>query len=116
MPNSACPKTKRATPGFFDFFSEWIDEGSFDRDMEKEKIWWKAFFEQRGRSAMAEEPHAETRRAKQAWLNALQAVGNDPTKQPQSESPISVDISAFGVGVKKLQRIPATESGFFGPK
>ena len=46
---------------------------------------------------MAEELHAEIRRAKQAWLNALQAVGGDLTKQPHSESPISVDISAFAV-------------------
>ena len=34
---------------------------------------------------MAEELHTETRRAKQAWLNALQAVGGDLTKQPHSE-------------------------------
>ena len=48
---------------------------------------------------MAEELHTEIRRAKQAWLNALQAVGDNPTKQPHSELPISVDINAFGVGV-----------------
>ena len=65
---------------------------------------------------MAEELHTEIKRAKQAWLNALQAVGNDPTKQPQSESPISVDISAFGVGVKKCRGLPATESSFLGRK
>ena len=53
---------------------------------------------------MAEELPTETRRAKQPWLNALQAVGSDPTKQPRSESPISVDINAFSVGVKKLQK------------
>ena len=52
---------------------------------------------------MAEELHTEIRRAKQAWPDALQAVGDDPAKQPHSDSPISVDISAFGVGVKKLQ-------------
>ena len=91
MLNSTCSKTKRVTSGFFNFLSEWIGEGSFDRD--------KAFFEQRGRSAMAEELHTEIRRAKQAWLNALQAVGDGLTKQPHSESPISVDINAFGVGV-----------------
>ena len=77
-----------------DFLSEWIGGGSFDRDKEKEKIRWKAFFEQRGRSAMAEELHTEIKRAKQAWLNALQAVGDDPTRQPHCESPISVDINA----------------------
>ena len=71
MLNSTCSKTKRVTPGFFDFLSKWIVEGSFDRDKEKEKIRWNPFFEQRGRSAMAEELHAEIRRAKQAWLNAL---------------------------------------------
>jgi hypothetical protein len=102
MLNLTCSKTKRVTPGFFDFLSEWIGEGPFDRDKEKEKIRWKAFFEQRGRSAMAEELHTEIRRAKQAWLNVLQAVSDDPTKQPHSESPISVDIHAFCVGVKKL--------------
>ena len=48
---------------------------------------------------MAEELNTDIRYAKQAWFNALQAVGNDPTKQPHSESPISVDINAFGVGV-----------------
>ena len=103
MPNSTSSKTKRVTPGLFDFLSGWIGEGSFDRDKEKEKIRWKAFFEQRGRSAMAEELHTEIKRAKQAWLNALQAVGDDPTRQPHSESPISVGISAFGVGDMKLQ-------------
>ena len=51
---------------------------------------------------MAEELHTEIIRAKQAWLDALQAIGDDTTKQPHSESPISVDINAFGVGVKKL--------------
>jgi len=63
VPNSTCSKTKRITSGFFDFLSEWIDEGFFDRDKEKEKIRWR----------------------------------------PQSESPISVDINALGVGVKKHQ-------------
>ena len=116
MPNPACLEIKRATPGFFDFLSEWIGEGSFDRDKEKEKIRWKAFFEQQGRSAMAEELHTEIRRAKQAWLDALQAVGDDPTKQPHSESPISFDISAFGAGVKNYRRLSATESCFFGRK
>ena len=53
---------------------------------------------------MAGELYTETRRAKQAWLGALQALGGDATRQPHSESPISVDISAFGVGVKKLQK------------
>ena len=48
---------------------------------------------------MAEELHTETRSAKQAWLNTLQAAGDDMTKKPHSESPISVDINAFGVGV-----------------
>ena len=48
---------------------------------------------------MAEEIHTEIRRAKQAWLNSLQAVDDDLTKQTHSESPISVDINAFGVGV-----------------
>ena len=38
MLNSTCSKTKRVTPGFFDFLSEWIGGGSFDRDKEKEKI------------------------------------------------------------------------------
>ena len=71
MPNSTSSKTKRVTPGLFDFLSGWIGEGSFDRDKEEEKIWWKAFSEQRGRSAMAEELHTEIKRAKQAWLNAL---------------------------------------------
>ena len=33
-----------------------------------------------------------------------QAVGDDPTKQPHSESPISIDINALGVDVKKLQK------------
>ena len=53
---------------------------------------------------MSEELHTEIRRAKQAWLNALHTVGDDPTKQPHSESPISVDISAFGIGIMKLQK------------
>ena len=53
---------------------------------------------------MAEELHTEIRRAKQALLNALQAVGDDPTKQPHNDSPISVDINAIGIGVKKLQK------------
>ena len=53
---------------------------------------------------MAEELHAEIRRAKQAWHKALQAVGDDPTKQSHSESLISVDVSVFGVGVKKLPK------------
>jgi len=57
---------------------------------------------------MAED--TKIRRAKQAWLNALQAVGDDPTKQPHSESPISVDINAFGVGVKKRQKATCDES------
>ena len=61
----------------------------------------KVFFGQRGRSAMAEELHRETGRAKQAWFHALQAVSGDPTRQPYSESPISVDIGSFGVGVKE---------------
>ena len=52
---------------------------------------------------MAEELHTEIGRAKQAWLNALQAVGGDPTRQPHSESRISVDISSFGAGVNKIQ-------------
>jgi hypothetical protein len=38
MLNSTCSKTKRVTPGFFDFLIEWIGEGSFDRDKEKEKV------------------------------------------------------------------------------
>ena len=61
----------------------------------------KAFFEQRGRSKMARE--VEVRLARHAWLSALQVFGDDPAKQPRSESPISVDISAFGVGAKKPQ-------------
>ena len=52
----------------------------FDRDKEKEKIRWKAFFEQRGRSTMTEEPHTEIGCAKQAWPNALLAVGDDPAR------------------------------------
>jgi len=71
MPNSTCPKTKRVTPGLFGFLSEWIGECSFDRGNEKEKIRWKALFEQRGRSAMAEELHTEIRCTKQAWPDAL---------------------------------------------
>ena len=59
--------------------------------------------------AMAEELDTEIRRAKQAWLDALQAVGDDPTKQPHSESPISFDISAFGAGVKNYRSLSATE-------
>jgi hypothetical protein len=59
-------KAKIVTQGFFDFLSEWIGEGSFDRDKEKEKIRWKTFSEQRGRSAMAGELHTETKRAKKA--------------------------------------------------
>jgi len=43
---STCSKAKRVTPGFSDFLSEWIGKGSFDRDKEKEKVRWKAFFEQ----------------------------------------------------------------------
>ena len=55
--------------------------------------------------AGAQWPRSSTqiRRARRAWLNAQQAVGDDPTKQPHRESPISVDINAFSVGVKKLQ-------------
>ena len=52
---------------------------------------------------MAEETHTETRGAKQAWLNALLAAGDDPTRQPLIESPISVDISACGTGAKEFQ-------------
>ena len=46
MPSSACSETKRVTPGSLGFLSQWVDKGSFDRDKEKEKVRWKAFFEQ----------------------------------------------------------------------
>ena len=95
---------KKQDPAKTREFSEWIGEGSFDRDKEKEIIQWKDFFVQRGWSTMAEEPHTKFRCAKQAWVNALQAIGDDQTKQHHSESPISVDINAFGVGIKKLQK------------
>ena len=104
MLNSTCSKSKRVTPGFFDFLSEWIGEGSFDRDKEKEKMRWKLFFEQRGQSNMATELHSEIARAKLAWMDALQALGEDPSRKPHCESPISVDHVAFGLGVKKLQK------------
>ena len=81
---------------------EWADAGPFDRDKGKGKVRWMAFFEQRGRSTMAEELHTEIGHAKHAWPNALQAGGDGPTKKPQSEPPISIDIGAIGVGVKKL--------------
>jgi len=101
--NSICSKTKSATPGFFEFISEWTGKSSFDRDRAKEKLRWTAIFEQRVRSTMAEEPHMEIGCANQAWLDTPQAVGDDPAKQPRSESPISVDIYVFGVGIKKSQ-------------
>ena len=52
---------------------------------------------------MAEELRTEIGRAKKAWPKALRAAGDDPTKQPHSETPVSVDASAFGVGVNKLR-------------
>ena len=38
MFNSTCPKTKGTIPGFFEFLSEWIGKGSFDRNKEKKKL------------------------------------------------------------------------------
>ena len=38
MFNSACSKTKGTIPGFFEFLSEWIGKGSFDRNKEKKKL------------------------------------------------------------------------------
>ena len=44
-----------------------------------------------------------TGRGKLAWLNALVLSGDVPARQPHSESLVSIDIRAFGVGVKKPQ-------------
>ena len=52
----------------------------------------------------------------QLRINALQAVDDEPAKQPQSGSPISVDISAFGIGVKKPQKATCDGAKFLRAK
>ena len=64
---------------------------------------WKPSLKQRGWGTMAGGLRAEIGRAKQVWLGALQAAGDDPSKQPQRDSPIPAEINVFGVGAKELQ-------------
>ena len=104
MLNSACSRTNSVNPGLFNFHSVWIGGGSFDRDKEKEKNRSGLFLGQRGQCSMAVGLHSEIARAKQAWMDALQAPGENPSRKPHYESPISVDHVAFGVGAKKPQK------------
>ena len=79
MPNSACSKTKKVTPCLLGLLSEWANKGPYDRDKAKGEMWWKAFFEQRCRGIITEEPHEGLGCAKQMWLGALEAIGGDPS-------------------------------------
>ena len=65
MPNSACSKTKEATPGFFGFLSDWTGKGLFYRGREKGEMRLKAFLKKRGRGTTAEKFHTGIGRAKQ---------------------------------------------------
>jgi len=92
---SPCPSVKvnHSNLGQTDFLSKEL--GIFRRwFVEPEK-----FVKEKKKGALHRD---QTRKA--GAPHALQAVGDDPNRQPHSESPISVDISAFGVGFKKPQR------------